>query len=1020
MDAAKEVQAKSLPADATLDTLWRLRREACGESKDFHLQSFQIYLRRILSPESPHRNMLLFHGTGTGKTCSAIQVAEEYILRPEFQDKKVIVLAGRAVQGSFRNQIFDVTRAEDGASQCTGRRYTEMLQRAQKERLRWEDAESRDALTKTINALIDDFYAFEAYASFAGRVERIRIHEGAAGIRKEFDNRLIIVDEAHNLRSGDQTSKLVSSELETILKTATGVTLVLLTATPMFDTFDEILYYLNLFLWNDRRQAANERLRTDDFFTKDGQFVSADAKTRFQGYVHEYVSFIRGENPFSFPFRLPPPDDMIAPIDRTTDPRGNPIATPRPASFALVGSDVQSPQADTVALAIGSSKNDMIHTLLTSPIPGKKLSECFLAGSNPQRFQVQYAPGIPTFLSPSMLPAHAAKFATAIRCIKEGKGVCFVYSNFVKYGTEMFAAALEEAGFEPYTGARMLENPSKEVTPGSAGRYTMLTETNIDKVLVMLRSKRNLDGSQIKVVIGSPFVSEGVDFRFVRQVHILDPWDNLSRIEQIIGRGLRTCSHSALPDDDQNCTVYLHICRLPGSTQEALDEYVYRERVLKKAVNIGRIKRILEESAIDCSLQVSTNMLPQKWKDLLVPQRRSQDNKLLSTLRLSQMTSPSFDDSTEPFACVPFPAPEGDPAKRPLSSYLDVADEVYDTLVRLFKDKPIWSRSDLLAHPEMNVDPPVVQFLLQNAQDTSLRVHDAKGREGTLESKGTMIAFKPLDTPEGATMVERLVSDADRTKPYQTLEEGAPEAEDEGGAAGPAVVPAAPAEDPLETLRSRYVWTFGLDTLPAPVQRWFLADTVMPKEEKRRMMLAMPRTGDMPPFLRDLVVPGINFLALGHDAFYNADNVVTTPVGAEKDAVLRWIQGHIDRIAHAVKDEGRIVVTMGENKSGTLVLKFAAFSVEDGHVKREKREKTIKAKECAFFTVSELDTLAKDIHEGGLPAGVTKKDDKCTVLGMYVRAAILDNHPLLIWIPPELMEILSEEPYKTMLRSKLK
>lgn len=1015
METAKEVQAKSLP-EASLPTLWRLRHEACGESKDFHLQSFQIYLRRILSPESPHRNMLLFHGTGTGKTCSAIQVAEEYILRPEFQDKKVIVLAGRAVQGSFRNQIFDVTRAEDGASQCTGRRYMEMLQRAQKERLRWEDAESRDALTKTINALIDDFYAFEAYASFAGRVERIQIHEGAAGIRKEFDNRLIIVDEAHNLRSGDQTSKLVSAQLETILKTATGVTLVLLTATPMFDTFDEILYYLNLFLWNDRRQAAGERLKTDDFFTRDGQFVSPDAKTRFQGYVHEYVSFIRGENPFSFPFRLPPPDDMIAPIDRTTDPRGNPIATPRTPSFALVGSDVQSPQADMVSLAIGSSKNDMIHTLLASPIAGKKLSECFVAGSNPQRFQLQYAPGIPPFLSPSMLQAHAAKFATAIRCIKEGKGVCFVYSNFVKYGTEMFAAALEEAGFEPYTGSRMLENPSKEVTTGSAGRYTMLTETNIDKVLVMLRSKRNMDGSQIKVVIGSPFVSEGVDFRFVRQVHVLDPWDNLSRIEQIIGRGLRTCSHSALPDDDQNCTVYLHICRLPGSTQEALDEYVYRERVLKKAVNIGRIKRVLEEAAIDCSLQLSTNTLPQKWKDLLVPQRRSQDNKLLTTLTLSQMTSPSFDDSKEPFACSPIAREDKGPVVRPLSAFLDVADDVFDTLVRLFKEKPIWAREELMTHPDMIVDPPVVQFLLQHAQDTSLRVQDAKRREGTLESKGSMIAFKPLDTSEGATLVERLVSDADRTKPYDRIEEAAPEVEvvAPAGAAAPAV------EDPLETLRSRYVWSFGLDAFPVPVQRWYLADTIMPKEEKHRMMLTMPRTGAMPPFLFDLVIPGIEFLALGHDKLYNKENVVTTPVGAEKDATTRWIQGHIDRIAAAVKDEGRIVVTMGENKSGTLVLKFAAFSVEGDHIKREKREKTIKAKECGFYTVNELDTLAKDIRAGGLPAGVTKKDDKCAVLGMFVRAAILENHPLLLWIPPELMEILSEEPYKTMLRSKLK
>jgi type I site-specific restriction endonuclease len=68
----------------------------------------------------------MVHGTGTGKTCTAIQVAEEYILRPEFQDKKVLVLASAAVQENFRTQVFDVTRvkSEDGlllSQQCTGR-----------------------------------------------------------------------------------------------------------------------------------------------------------------------------------------------------------------------------------------------------------------------------------------------------------------------------------------------------------------------------------------------------------------------------------------------------------------------------------------------------------------------------------------------------------------------------------------------------------------------------------------------------------------------------------------------------------------------------------------------------------------------------------------------------------------------------------------------------------------------------------------------------------------------------------
>ena len=87
-----ETQSRSLPP-ASLETLKKLRDENCRETKSFQLQPFQLFLRRTMSPDSPTRNMLVVHGTGSGKTCSAIQIAESYILRPEFQDKKVLIIA---------------------------------------------------------------------------------------------------------------------------------------------------------------------------------------------------------------------------------------------------------------------------------------------------------------------------------------------------------------------------------------------------------------------------------------------------------------------------------------------------------------------------------------------------------------------------------------------------------------------------------------------------------------------------------------------------------------------------------------------------------------------------------------------------------------------------------------------------------------------------------------------------------------------------------------------------------------
>ena len=57
--------------------------------------------------------------------------------------------------------------------------------------------------------------------------------------------------------------------------------------------------------------------------------------------------------------------------------------------------------------------------------------------------------------------------------------------------------------------------------------------------------------------------SEGLDFKFIRQVHVLEPWYNMNRIEQIIGRAVRTCSHKDLPFEERNVEI-LFICYKNG------------------------------------------------------------------------------------------------------------------------------------------------------------------------------------------------------------------------------------------------------------------------------------------------------------------------------------------------------------------------------------------------------------------------------------------------------------------------
>jgi len=114
-------------------------------------------------------------------------------------------------------------------------------------------------------------------------------------------------------------------------------------------------------------------------------------------------------------------------------------------------------------------------------------------------------------------------------------------------------------------------------------------------------NSNNINGEKIKVVIISEAGSEGIDFKNIRQIHILDPWWNLNRIEQIIGRGVRNCSHKELEFKKRNVEIFMYGTQLDNEEVESADMYLYRTAE-KKAKKIGKITRILKENAMDCLL----------------------------------------------------------------------------------------------------------------------------------------------------------------------------------------------------------------------------------------------------------------------------------------------------------------------------------------------------------------------------------------------------------------------------------
>ena len=126
----------------------------------------------------------------------------------------------------------------------------------------------------------------------------------------------------------------------------------------------------------------------------------------------------------------------------------------------------------------------------------------------------------------------------------------------------------------------------------------------------------NMDGSLLKIVLGTKAAGEGLNIYHVREVHVMEPWFHLNRLEQIIGRGIRNCSHTNLPAEQRNVSVFLYTVTEPPSedrpVRETLDMKLYRVAEEK----IGKIGKVMEESAsIDCHLNQEGNIfLDSRWK----------------------------------------------------------------------------------------------------------------------------------------------------------------------------------------------------------------------------------------------------------------------------------------------------------------------------------------------------------------------------------------------------------------------
>lgn len=289
-------------------------------------------------------------------------------------------------------------------------------------------------------------------------------------------------------------------------------------------------------------------------------------------------------------------------------------------------------------------------------------------------------------LKSQYLKYFSVKFYKALKKIsrliwsKKGARTAFIYSNLVKVGIEIFQEILLQNGYLEYD-----ENPSNykikpdticyfcghtyrdhqqmqlkataemkrpqdrsessteyELKRGEPPQHNFMPATFISVTgktseeaadIIPEDKKRILDnvfshidnkeGKYIKFVLGSRVMQEGLSLMNVAEVHILDVYFNLGKVEQVTGRAIRHCSHYKLITDENRfptVSIYKYALTLDGKELSS-EEEMYQKAELKYLL-IKKVERAIKEVAIDCPLNRAANIFPEElaqYKECVPP-----------------------------------------------------------------------------------------------------------------------------------------------------------------------------------------------------------------------------------------------------------------------------------------------------------------------------------------------------------------------------------------------------------------
>jgi superfamily II DNA or RNA helicase len=533
-------------------------KQICYPEK-FTYQLPQLFVSNFINPATPYKGLLLYHKIGAGKTCAAVQIAEQWKGK-----RKIIMVCPASLVGNFYKEI---------RSECTGSEYISDIEREELKSLDVLSPEYKNMI-KSINERIDENYQIYSYNKFVDLIKNKKL---------KLDNSLLIIDEVQNIVS--EHGSYYQVIMGAIKKAPDNLRTIIMSATPIFDKPMELGLTLNLLRpKEDFPVGAKFNDEYIDYQVINNRpYYNIKNETKLRQHLNGLVSYYQGAPSYVFPERI----QRIVKC---------PMSKYQYECYKVVQErEGQINKLDLLKLP----NNFFIGSRIISNIafPNKLVNKAGLDALTSKHMNMEN------------LSTYSTKYYQIMRRLLNSSGTSFIYSNFKEYGgLTSLVKILEYNGFVNFS----------EHGPGK-NRYAIWSGDESleqkDKLRDVFNTKANENGSKIKVVLGSPAIKEGVSLLRVRRVHIIEPYWNMSRLEQVIGRAIRFCSHKDVDPERRKVKVYIYIATIPkemGDKEKqtisnrndrtiTVDEHIFNMALTKEKLSL-QFEKVIAESAVDYEL----------------------------------------------------------------------------------------------------------------------------------------------------------------------------------------------------------------------------------------------------------------------------------------------------------------------------------------------------------------------------------------------------------------------------------